>query len=345
MGVPTIIAEIGVNFYDTAKKLTIAPLDAAKMYIREAKKAGADIVKFQSYKAETLVSKKSPAYWDTKQEPTKTQFELFKKHDKFNKNDFEIVGDYCKEQKIGFMSTPFDDYSVDYLSGLLDIYKISSSDITNIPFLKHIASKKKPIYLSTGASYISEIDTAVRAIKDAGCKEISLFHCILCYPTKNEDANLNMICHLKKIYPNLKIGYSDHTMPDKTMTILSTAFLLGAEIIEKHFTLDKTLPGNDHYHGMDPEDLKTVVENFKLIGKIRGRFEKTVIPGEFVPRREARRSIVINKPLKKGSGISREDISIKRPGYGVSPGHIDMVIGRKVNRDIEEDTVLMWDMV
>lgn len=342
---PYIIAEVGVNFYDTAKQRGISPLDAAKEYIYEAKVSGADAVKFQSYKADTIVSKNSPAYWDLSKEPTTTQHGLFQKHDSFNKNDYQILCNYSKELGIDFMSTPFDFDSADYLYDMIDIYKISSSDLTNLPFIKYIAAKGKPVYISTGAAYISEIEEGLRVLKEAGCKDICLLHCVLSYPTKNEDANLNMIKHLKAIFPDVKIGYSDHTMPDKTMTILTTAYLFGAQIIEKHFTLDKSLPGNDHYHAMDPEDLKVAVENFKLLEVIGGEYEKTVLECEKTPRREARRSLVIARNIKKGEIIRQEDIMLKRPGTGIKPEYMDIVVGRYVTRDLEEDTVLTWDMI
>jgi len=241
------------------------------------------------------------------------------------------------------MSTPFDYESADYLSDMVKIYKISSSDITNIPFIEHIARKGKPIYLSTGASYISEIESAVRAIKEAGGREVSLLHCVLSYPTKSEDANLNMIKHLKNIFPNEKIGYSDHTLPDDCMTVLTTAYLLGAEIIEKHFTLNKRLPGNDHYHAMDPIDLKKFVNNIELIRKITGQFAKTVLNCELVPRREARRSIVLSKDKKKGDTIQNEDIIIKRPGSGIYPEYLSVILGKKINKDLFKDTILTWN--
>jgi sialic acid synthase SpsE len=217
---PYIIAEVGVNFYDTAKAEGISPLQAAKKYIFEAKNAGIDAVKFQSYKADTIVSKNSPAYWDLSKEPTPTQHELFKKHDGFDQEDYQHLCDYCKELEIDFMSTPFDFESADFLEDMVSVYKISSSDLNNIPFLRHIARKGKPIFLSVGASYLSEIEEAVRVLTDEGCPDICLMHCVLSYPTKNEDANLNMIKTLKRIFPNTRIGYSDHTMPDNLQAII-----------------------------------------------------------------------------------------------------------------------------
>jgi len=342
---PYFIAEVGVNFYDTARVEGITPLEAAKKYVFEAKKGGANAVKFQSYKADTIVSKQSPAYWDLSKEPTTTQHGLFQKHDSFEKADYQALCDYSKELGIDFMSTPFDFDSADYLYDMIDIYKISSSDLSNIPFIRHIAKKGKPIYISAGAAYISEVEEAVRAIKEEGCTDICVLHCILSYPTKNVDANLNMIKHLKQIFPDIKIGYSDHTMPDKTMTILTTAYLFGAEIIEKHFTLDKTLSGNDHYHAMDTEDMRMAVDNFELLQVIRGQYNKTVLECEKIPRREARRSLVLARNMKKGEIITVEDIMIKRPGTGIKPEHIEIVIGRAVTKNLEEDTVLKWEMV
>ena len=228
---------------------------------------------------------------------------------------------------------------------LMDFYKISSSDLSNIPFIRHIARKGKPIYLSVGASYISEIEEAVRVMKEEGCPDICLLHCVLSYPTKNSDANLNMIKTLKRIFPDVRVGYSDYTLPDDTMTILTTAYLYGAEVIEKHFTLDKTLPGNDHYHAGDPEDFKKAISNFERVIEISGCEEKKVLDCELIPRREARRSLVLKRDMKAGEKITEEDVMAKRPGTGISPKYTDIVLGRCVNQDLKEDTVLTWDMV
>lgn len=322
--------------------MNISPLEAAKLYIQKAKEAGVDAAKFQSYKAETIASKNSPSYWDLTKEPTTSQYELFKKLDGFNREDYEELYKYCKEIGIDFMSTPFDYNSADYLNDFVDIYKISSSDITNIPFLKHIARKGKPIYLSVGASYLSEVDEAVRAIKEEGNDQICLLHCVLSYPTKNEDANLNIITTLKRIYPDIPIGFSDHTLPDECMTILTTAYLLGADVIEKHFTLDKTLQGNDHYHAGDPEDFAKAVNNFKLIQTILGQKEKTVLDCEQIPRREARRSLVLTHDMKKGEVLTEKDLIAKRPGTGISPKYQNIVLGRTLKEDLKEDDILSW---
>lgn len=342
---PYLIAEAGVNYYDTAKKEAISLIEAAKKYIYEAKKAGADAIKFQAYKAETLAVKNSPAYWDISQEKTKSQYELFKKFDFFGNEEYTELYKYAKEKEIDFLATPFDYKSADYLENMVEQYKISSSDITNFPFLKYIAKKGKPVILSTGASYLYEIEEAVHILQNAGCKKISLLHCVLSYPCRYEDANLNRIRILKKIFPELETGYSDHTLPDESMTVLSTAYILGATIIEKHFTLDKTLPGNDHYHSGNPEDFRKAVANFDLIKKSFGNSNKVVLQCEEIPRREARRSLVVTRNIKKGTVITKDDIMLKRPGTGISPNFYDIVIGRSVKRDLEEDTILQWEMI
>lgn len=345
MNKPYLIAEMGVNFYDTAKSLNIEPIEAAKLYIDKAAEAGVDCAKFQSYKANTIVSKNSPAYWDTTKEPTKTQYELFLKHDSFGEKEYRELCDYTHEKGLDFTSTPFDYASVDYLEDMVDFYKISSSDLSNIPFIRYIGSKRKPVYISVGAAYLSEVDEAIRNLKEVGCKEIVIFHCVLSYPTDPKDANLRVIETLKKNFPDIKVGFSDHVAPDEGMITLATAYLLGAEVIEKHFTLDKTLPGNDHYHAGDPEDFRKAIANFKLIDSILGSAEKTVLDCELVPRREARRSLVLTRDMKKGEVISEKDIMAKRPGTGISPQYTEIVVGRKILQDLAEDTVLTWDMV
>lgn len=342
---PFIIAEAGVNFYDTAKTRGVTPLEEAKHYIDEAKKAGIDAIKFQSYKANTIVSKNSPAYWDTTKETTKTQYELFLKYDAFGEDEYRALYEYSKEKGIVFLSTPFDYASADYLYDMVDAYKISSSDLSNLPFIRYIAKKGKPIYLSVGASYMDEVKQAVAVMQEENCPEIALLHCVLSYPCKNEDANLNIIKTLKKEFPDLKIGYSDHTLPDDTMTILTSAFFLGAEIIEKHFTLDKSLPGNDHYHAGDTSDFKKAVDNFKLIETVLGQEEKTVLPCEEIPRREARRSLVITRDMKAGEILTETDLMAKRPGTGISPDKLAEVVGKALAKDCAEDTVLTWEMV
>ena len=342
---PYLIAEIGVNYYDTAKVMNITPLEAAKLYVKEVAEAGIDCAKFQSYKAKTIVSKNSPAYWDTTKESTKTQYELFQKFDSFGKEEYQELSNYAHSLGIDFTSTPFDYESADYLYDMVDFYKISSSDFSNLPFIKHIGAKGKPVVISVGASYLSEVDEGIRALKESGCKDITILHCVLSYPTDPKDANLRIIETLKRDFPDVKVGFSDHVAPDPTMMTLAVAYMLGAEVIEKHFTLDKTLPGNDHYHAGEPEDFKKAIANFRWIDEVLGSSEKTVLECEQIPRREARRSLVLTRDMKAGEVIQKEDLMPKRPGTGISPIYTDIVIGRKVLKDLPEDTILTWDMI
>jgi N-acetylneuraminate synthase len=342
---PYLVAEIGVNFYDTARVLGIDPLEAAKLYIDKVAETGIDCAKFQSYKAGTIVSRNSPAYWDTTKEPTKTQYELFLKHDSFGEAEYRELCEYTHSKGIDFTSTPFDYASADYLEDMVDFYKISSSDLSNLPFIRHIGAKGKPVVLSVGAAYLSEVDEAVRALRESGCTDIALLHCVLSYPTEPKNANLRIIETLKKDFPDVKVGFSDHVAPDDTMMTLAVAYMLGADIIEKHFTLDKTLHGNDHYHAGEPEDFIKAISNFQWIDTVLGNPEKTILECEKVSRREARRSLVLTRDMKAGEVIQKEDLMPKRPGTGISPVYIDIVVGRKVLCDLEEDTILTWDMM
>lgn len=344
---PYVIAEFGVNFYDTAKVMNITPLEAAKLYIDRAAEAGIDCAKFQAYKANTIASKNSPAYWDRTKEPTDSQYKLFTKFDSFNEKDYRELADYTHEKGMDFTATPFDYNSADFLYDMVDFYKIASADLSNLPFLRHIAEKGKKVMVSVGAAYLSEVDEAVRVIKNAGLKsnDITLLHCVLSYPTKPEDANLRIIKTLKRDFPDLHVGFSDHVAPDDTMMTLAAAYMEGAEVIEKHFTLDKTLQGNDHYHAGEPEDFAKAIANFRWIDKVLGSDVKTVLPCEVIPRREARRSLVLTRDMKAGEVITKEDLMPKRPGTGISPKYTDIVIGRVVKENLTEDTILTWDMI
>jgi sialic acid synthase SpsE len=332
---PYIIAEIGVNHEGSLEK--------AKEMILQTKKGGANAAKFQSYKANSLASKNSPAYWDLKKESTESQYKLFKKYDSFGKKEFVELAEYCKKVGIDFVSTPFDDAAIEFLDPLVPFFKIASADITNTPFLRKIAIKGKPVVLSTGASTLDEIRYAVETINNSGCQAITLLHCILNYPTPNKYAHLRMISGLIDAFPDLVIGYSDHTLPDENMTALTTAYLLGARVIEKHFTYDKKLPGNDHYHAMDVIDLKQFVDRLKTVRTLLGvDTEKKSISSEKISRKNARRSIVLSQNIKAGTKLAAHLITYKRPGTGISPLHWDDVIGRKVKIDLKEDHILKW---
>ena len=330
---PFLIADIGVNYYDIAQKEEIPNIDAAKLMILEAKKAGADAVKFESYKTENIISDQS-----------KDQFDLFKKYDKFGSEEFRQLAEYCAELKIKFLSTPLDFESADYLEEFMDIYSISSSDLTNIPFIQYIAKKNKPILLLTGAATLNEVKQAVNAIEDVSTVDIAILHSVLAYPTEYRDANLLMIKDLAQTFPEYEIGYSDHTKSDLNMFVLTSAYSYGADIIEKHFTLDKSLPGNDHIHSMDPEDIMIFKTNIRFLSQISGMKNKQPLICESSAKREARRSIVAASDIKKGDIIDSDLITFKRPGTGISPAKIDDVLGKTALVDIAKDTLIDFDM-
>lgn len=331
---PFIIADIGVNYYDIAQKENISDIEAAKLMILEAKKAGVDAVKFESYKTENIISDESS-----------DQFELFKKYDSFGKEEFAQLADYCHELKIKFLSTPLDFESADYLDEFMDIYSISSSDLTNIPFIKYIAKKDKPILLLTGAATMNEVKQAVRAIEEVSTVDIAIMHSVLSFPTQYRDANLAMIKDLAQNFPDYEIGYSDHTIADSNMFVLTTAYNYGADIIEKHFTLDKSLQGNDHLHSMDPEDIMIFKTNIGFLSQLSGMKNKQPLICESSTKRETRRSIVTTKSIKKGDIITPDLITFKRPGIGISPALIDEVVGKTAAVDIAEDIIIDFDMI
>jgi len=331
---PYIIAEIGVNHEGS--------MELAKRLIDEAKEGGADAVKFQSYKAQTLASKDSPSYWDTTKEPTTSQYELFKKHDGFWKDEMQELKEYSDKVDIEFMSTPFDIESADFLDDMMDVYKISSSDITNRPFIEYMCGFNKPIILSTGASSLHEIQEAVSWIEKYG-NPLALLHCVLNYPTPDKNANLGMILGLKRAFPNTIIGYSDHTLPND-MKVCEMATMLGSVIIEKHFTHDKTLQGNDHYHAMNKEDLKLFRENLERTFEILGNFRVEALEDEAPARTNARRSLVAIRDIPKEKVVEKEDLTFKRPAHGISPKFVNELVGKKALVDIGDDEVLQWNM-
>ena len=332
---PFLIAEAGVNHEGN--------MDTARLLIEEAAEGGADAIKFQTYRSHTIASQNSPAYWDTEKEPTESQYKLFQKYDKFWKNEFEELRECCDVLGIEFLSTPFDKESAMFLNDLMDVFKISSSDITNRPFIEYICNFGKPVILSTGASNIDEIDRALEWI-DAKGASVALLHCVLNYPTPAENANLRMITDLKRRYPDRVIGYSDHTLPGDSR-VLELAYALGAEILEKHFTNDKNLPGNDHYHAMDRSDLIEIRHHLSRVETLLGQTEKHSLPSESRARRNARRSLVAACDISTGVTINDELLTWKRPAHGISPAEIKKVIGRRARQNIREDDLITWEML
>lgn len=339
-----LIAEIGVNYHDIASAHSMDPMDAAKLMIREARTAGAHAVKFQSYRASTLVTRSATSYWDTMEEHETSQYDLFAKYDSFGSPEYRELAAYCASEQIEFMSTAFDFEAVDYLDGLMTAYKVSSSDITNLPFIAYQAGKGKPIILSTGASTEDEIRAAVGTVAEHGA-ELVLMHCVLEYPTPYEHASLQKIATLRADFPSLIIGYSDHCRPDPHYDVIKSAYLLGATVVEKHFTLDKTLPGNDHYHAMDPSDVRGIISSIEFIDTLGGSGNLDDVASQEPARKNARRSIVATRAIPSGTRIVDEMVAFKRPGLGVPPSRVGEIVGRRTVRDIGWDELIALDDV
>ncbi|MHA1540131.1 MAG: N-acetylneuraminate synthase family protein [Alphaproteobacteria bacterium] len=334
---PYIIAEIGVNHAGN--------IDLAKKMIEQVVHAGGHAAKFQTYKADKIASKAhSPYYWDLSEEPSESQHQLFTKYDSFGSKEYQILAEHCQKCGIDFMSTPFDLDAVDLLSPLQESFKIASADCTNIPLLRKVASKGKPILLSTGAAKLSEVEQAVQIFEEAGIKDITLLHCVLNYPTPQEHAQMALQDQLQSVFgTRCKIGYSDHVKPNEngTMPALEMAALKGAVIIEKHFTYDKTLPGNDHYHAMDEKDLKAFTEKLTEYqtlygdGKRHFEWEKRAIS-------HARRRIMANQDMKAGTLLSEENLIALRSEIGIEVSHWDTLIDKKTLKDISAKDPINW---
>lgn len=329
---PYLIAEAGVNHGGS--------MELARRLVDEAAAGGADAIKFQTYKAESLAMRHSPAYWDLTQESTTSQFELFKRYDSFGANEYAELKAYCDEVGIEFMSTPFDLEAARSINELVEVHKISSSDITNRPLIELIASFGKPILLSTGASDLAEVKQAVSWIDAAGAP-VAVLHCVLNYPTADRDANLGRIVTLREEFPTRPIGYSDHTLPGdlEPLVIAST---LGAVVLEKHFTYDTSLPGNDHYHALDKNTLARQVERLDRAVLLAGSFDLGYLDSEEVSRQHARRSLVAAVNIPAGTNIQPEHLIAKRPGHGISPSRINEVVGRTAKNPIEADAAISW---
>ncbi len=326
------IAEAGVNHNGS--------LVTAKRLVDAAVVAGADAVKFQTFKAENVVLKTAPKarYQKEITDATETQYEMLKKLE-LTEQEFAELMDYCKQKDILFMSTPHDQESIDTLDGLgINVFKVGSGDITNLPYLRHMARKGKPLILSTGMSTLGEVEEAVNTIVSAGNEDLVLLHCVSNYPARVEDCNLRAMRTLETAF-NLPVGFSDHTLG---IQIALAAVAMGAKVIEKHFTLDKNMPGPDHKASLEPEELKTMVWGIRQIEQVFGNGIKKPAESEQDARLVSRKSIVISVDITKGEVITEKHLAIKRPGTGIKPKYYDYLLGRKVCRDIKADTLLSW---
>ena len=328
-----IIAEAGVNHNGR--------LDLAYQLIDVAKDAGADAVKFQTFKAENVVSKLADKaeYQKKTTGSDKSQLEMIKKLE-LSFEDFVKLKKYCDKKEIMFLSTPFDHQSIDFLYDLIDIYKISSGEIINYLYLKHIAAKNKPIIMSTGMANLGEVEEAINTIREVNSKaRISLLHCTTNYPTLYGEVNLKAIQTLVAAF-KLPVGYSDHTLG---IEVPVAAVAMGAKIIEKHFTLDKNLPGPDHKASLEPAELKEMVKEIRNIEVAMGDGIKKASKSEIEIMKVARRSLIATRDIRAGEIIKESDITIKRPGTGMLPKFKEIIVGMKLINDIRQDEPFRWE--
>lgn len=328
-----IIAEAGVNHNGS--------LEIAKRLVDEASSAGVDIIKFQTFKAEKLVSKSAKQADYQKKNIGKreeSQYAMLKKLELSNEQHEELIA-YCNLKNIRFFSTAFDMDSIDYLHSLkLGLWKIPSGEITNYPYLKKIASYKEPVILSTGMCELTDIENAINVLVTNGVSKdtITVLHCNTEYPTPMEDVNLKAMLEIKEKF-GVKIGYSDHT---EGIEVPIAAVALGATVIEKHFTLDKNMEGPDHKASLEPSELKAMVKSIRNIEQALGTGHKTISESERKNIEIARKSIVAAKDIKEGEIFTEENLTIKRPGNGISPMEWENIIGKVAKCDFQEEELI-----
>ncbi|MFS4466250.1 N-acetylneuraminate synthase [Maribacter sp. 2210JD10-5] len=330
-----IIAEAGVNHNGN--------LEMALELVRQAKEIGVDCVKFQTFKAESVITKNAPKanYQLEVTDPSESQFEMLKKLELTHKDYLRII-DECKKHKITFLSTPYNEEDADFLNKLgVSAFKIASGQIVELSFLEYVAKFNKPMILSSGMATLAEVFEAVTAIRNSGNNQIAILQCTTNYPSRNEDANIRAMVSMGQSL-DILYGYSDH-IEENYACFASVA--LGAKIIEKHFTLDRTLPGPDHKASLNIPEFKSLVEGIRKTEIVLGSPIKIPSPKEILNTQGMRRSIVLNTHLKKGEIITEEHVSFKRPATGIAPKRIKELIGKRAAVDINPDEPLKEGMV
>lgn len=328
---PIIIAEAGVN-HNGDYEMALRMVDAAK-------KAGADYIKFQTFKAEKLVTASGEtADYQKRNCKEESQIDMLRKLE-LSFKQFEEIARYCKDKGIGFLSTPFDPESIDFLASLgMDYMKVPSGEITNLPYLRRVAATGIPAIISTGMCSIEDIENALMPFYSAGydSSRLTLLHCTTEYPTPMRDVNLRAMLTMHERF-GLPTGYSDHT---QGIEVALAAAALGATVIEKHFTLSRTLPGPDHIASLEPDELAALVKGVKRISEALGSGKKEVTDSERGNIKVARKSIVASRHISKGEILTEENLTVKRPATGISPMLWDEVVGTKATQDFEEDEVI-----
>lgn len=333
---PYIIAEIGANHN--------GDMDLAKKMILSAKKSGADCVKFQSWTKKSLIAReeydRNQTYNDSKKKHFGSLKEMVQKYALTNDQHYELK-QFCDSNEITFASSPFSPDEAKLLNDVgVPFFKIASMDINYLDFIKEVALYNKPVIISTGMANLAEIDKAVETCYKAGNSNIILLHCISIYPPDYKDIHLNNISTLQRVF-GLPVGFSDHTI-GTSIPLASVA--LGACLIEKHFTIDKDLPGWDHEISANPEEMKVICTESKNIAMSLGSHKRIVSEAEENKKLKFRRSLVVNRDLKKGDILKREDLTAKRPGTHIPPNEIDFVIGRELKVDVSSDELVKWEM-
>jgi len=331
-----VIAEAGVNHN--------CDVQLGYKLIESAGASGADAIKFQSYSASKISTRVAPRYWVEPADPRGTQWDTFARLDKLPERDFKSLLGHARHVGLTAFSTPFDDEAVDLLASLdVPAFKIASADLTCHGLIARAARVGKPMILSTGTSTLSEVEEALAVCGKAGNEQVAILHCTLKYPCPPEGINLRMMEHLMRAFPGVPVGLSDHSLG---ISVPQAAVALGACIVEKHFTVDKKLSGSpDHHLSLDPADLKAMVQGIRTVEKALGRPVKGVEPLEEEAYRFARRSVTSARAIPRGTTIARDMLTYKRPGTGISPRHLDLVVGRTARVDIPEDTTMTWEMV
>lgn len=328
-----IIAEAGVNHNGN--------LNLAKQLVDVAAESGADAVKFQTFRAESLASKNAEKadYQIESTSEDESQYYMLKKLE-LSYQDFRRLSDYTKEKNLIFLSTPFDEESASFLEEIgIPAYKISSGEITNLPLLKLIAKNRKPVILSTGMSTLCEVEKAVVTLKKNGSENIVILHCTTSYPAAFESVNLSAMNTMKYSF-RLPVGYSDHTIG---VTIPIAAAAMGAAVIEKHFTLDKSLLGPDHKASLDPSELKEMIQAIRNVEKAIGTGIKKRTEEEKKIILVARKSIVAGRDIHKGEVVREKDLKLKRPGNGIPPEYLNEIAGKKAQRNLIYDEQIKWE--
>jgi N,N'-diacetyllegionaminate synthase len=330
-----IIAEAGVNHNGDPA--------LAKKLVDAAARAGADAVKFQTFKTDKLMSQFAPKadYQKAAMDPTESQADMIRRLE-LPYDAFRDLFDYCRQRNVLFLSTPFDEESADFLDRLgVPAFKLPSGELTNIPFVAHVARKKRPLFVSTGMSWLGEVETCVRAIRDTGNHDIVLLHCVSSYPAAPQDTNLRAMETMRQAF-GVPVGYSDHTLG---IEVPLAAAALGACVIEKHFTLDRCLPGPDHQASIEPGELAAMVRGIRIVESALGHGRKEPTASETGVARAARRSLVAACDIAAGTVLTEEMIAAKRPGTGLPPAMLPYVIGRRTIADVARGELLTLEML